>query len=112
MTTRTRTFRNDTKVNQIFYDSQNNPIALKPGQEHVEDLTQAISLTDLLERERERRAMENDVVESRRAKRTIAQIKLVKSVEELDKFKEGEKNHDVLDEILIKEKELLDDNRG
>jgi hypothetical protein len=112
MTTRTRTFKNEAKVNQVFYDSQNNPIQLKPGQEFVEDLSQAISLNDLLERERERRVMENDVTESRRAKRLIAQVKLTKSVEELDKLKDGEKNHDVLDAILIKEKELLDDNRG
>ena len=108
MMTKTRVFKNDTKIKQVFYDRHNNPHELMPGETFVEDLSGVVDLNALINREKERRALEANVDEARRVKRALALISATKKVEDLDKFKDGEKNQDVLDAILLKEKELLD----
>lgn len=108
MPTRTRVFKNDTKITQVFYDRHNNPHEVRPGETFIEDLSSVVDLNALINREKERRALEANVDEARRVKRALALISATKKVEDLDKFKDGEKNQDVLDTILLKEKELLD----
>jgi tRNA A37 N6-isopentenylltransferase MiaA len=80
---------------------------VKPGETFVEDLSGVVDLNELIKKDRERRALQTNVDEARRVKRALALINATKKVEDLDKFKDGEKNQDVLDAILQKEKELL-----
>lgn len=102
-----RIFKNETKVIQVFYDRNRNPIELKPGETYVEDLSGLIDLNELIRKERERRILEADVEEGKRVRRLLAQVRVSKSIEELEKLKEGETNQDVLDAILLREKELI-----
>jgi hypothetical protein len=106
-----RVFKNESKVTQVYYDRFNNPVELKPGETFTEDLSNVINVGDLVKREMDRRALADDVDESRRVRRKMALIRSTKRIEELDKFKDGEKNQDLLDAILLKEKELLDGDR-
>ncbi len=108
MAMKTRVFKNNTKITQVYYDRHNNPHEVKPGETFVEDLSNVVDLNELLNREKERRALQANVDEARRVKRVLALINATKKVEDLDKFKDGESNQDVLDAILLKEKELLD----
>lgn len=108
MTTKTRVFKNDTKITQVYYDRHHNPHEVKPGGTFVEDLSGVVDLNVLINKEKERLALQTNVDEARRVKRALALISATKKAEDLDKFKNGEKNQDVLDAILLKEKELLD----
>jgi hypothetical protein len=107
-----RVFKNESKVTQVFYDRLNNPVELKPGETFTEDLSKVINVGDLIKREVDRRALENDVDETRRVRRKMALVRSTRRLEDLDKLKDGEKNRDVLDAILLKEKELLDGDRS
>jgi FkbM family methyltransferase len=106
-TAKMRVFKNETKITQLFYDRHHNPHEVKPGETFVEDLSGVVDLNELIKKDRERRALQTNVDEARRVKRALALINATKKVEDLDKFKDGEKNQDVLDAILQKEKELL-----
>jgi len=111
---RVRVFKNDTKVTQVYYDRFSNPRELKPGESFTEDLSKVINVGDLVKQEIDRRALTDDVDETRRLKRKMALIRSTRRVEELDKLKDGEKNQDCLDAILLRQKELLngDTRRG
>lgn len=108
MPTKMRVFKNDTKITQVYYDRHNNPHEVKPGATFVEDLSGVLDVNVLINQEKGRRALQANVDEARRVKRALALINATKNVEDLDKFKDGESNQDVLDAILLKEKELLD----
>jgi FkbM family methyltransferase len=107
-TAKMRVFKNETKITQVFYDRHHNPHEVKPGATFVEDLSGVVDLNELIKKDKDRRALQDNVDEARRVKRALALINATKKVEDLDKFKDGEKNQDVLDAILLKEKELLD----
>jgi len=81
---------------------------VRPGETFVENLSDAIDLNELLKKDRDRRVLQANVDEARRVKRVLALISATRKVEDLDRFKDGEINEDVLDAILLKEKELLD----
>lgn len=102
-----RVFKNDTNIIQVYYNRQREPIELKPGETYVEDLSGVIDVNELIQKEKERRAIELDVEEAKRVRRLLAQIRVTKSIEDLEKLKEGETNQDVLDAILLREKELI-----
>jgi hypothetical protein len=102
-----RIFKNETKITQVYYNRARDPIELKPGETYVEDLRGVIDVNELIRRERDRRAIEMDVDEAKRVKRLLAQIRVTRSLEELEKIKSGESNQDVIDAILVREKELL-----
>ncbi len=108
MATKTRTFKNDTRVTQVVYDRHQDPHEVKPGETFVEDLSGVIDVNALIKKEKDRAALQTDVDEARRVKRVLALVSATKKVEDLDKFKDGESNQEVLDAILLKEKELLD----
>lgn len=112
MTTKTRVFKNETKVPQIFYDRHFNPIHLKPGETFTEDMSGMINVNDLIDKEKERAKLAADVDEGKRIRRKLAQIKVATSIEDLDKFGQGETNQDVLDAILLREKEMLNVENG
>jgi hypothetical protein len=107
MTAKTRVFKNDTKITQVYYDRHNNPHEVRPGGTFVEDLSGVVDLNALINKEKDRLALQANVDEARRVKRALALISSTKKVEDLDKFKDGEKNQEVFDAILLKEKELL-----
>lgn len=102
-----RVFKNDTNIIQVYYNRQREPVELKPGETYVEDLSGVIDVNELIQKEKERRAIELDVEEAKRVRRLLAQIRVTKSIEDLEKLKEGETNQDVLDAILLREKELI-----
>jgi hypothetical protein len=108
MATKTRVFKNETKVPQVYYNKLGDPVTVLPGKTYTEDLSNMVSLNDLLNRERERIRLQNDVDESKRVKKALALIRVAKTVEDLEKFKDDETNPEVLDAILLKEKELSD----
>jgi len=108
MATKTRVFKNETKVPQVFYNKFGDPVTVFPGKTYVEDVSNMVSLNDLLNRERERIRTQNDVDESKRVKKALALIRVAKAVEDLEKFRDGETNPEVLDAILLKEKEFSD----
>ena len=112
MATKTRTFKNDAKITQVFYDRHLNPIQLKPGESYVEDMSGTISVKELIDKEKERARLAADVDEGKRIRRKLAQIKVAAGLEDLDKLRDGEKNQDVLDAILLKEKEMLNVENG
>jgi hypothetical protein len=112
MATKTRVFKNDTKITQVFYDRHFNPIQLKPGETYVEDMSGTISVKDLIDKEKERARLAADVDEGKRIRRKLAQVKVAAGLEDLDKLNDGETNQDVLDAILLKEKEMLNVENG
>jgi len=106
-----RIFKNDTKITQVYYNRARDPIELKPGETYVEDLSDAIDVNELIKKEKERRMLETDVDEAKRVKRLLAQIRVTRSLEELEKMKSGESNQDLIDAILVREKELLSNGK-
>ena len=109
MAAKTRTIKNATKVNQVYYDRHRNPITLKPGESFTEDLSGVIDVNALVRQEEDRRRLEVDVDEAKRVRKALALVRVSKSAEDLDKLRTDEKNPDVLDAILVREKEILDD---
>jgi len=107
MTTRTRVFKNETKVPQIFYDRHFNPIYLKPGQSYTEDMSGILDVRALIDKERERARLADDVDEGKRIRRKLAQVKVATSLDDLDRLGQEEANQDVLDAIMTKEREFL-----
>lgn len=105
---KTKVFRNDTKVIQLYYDRFRNPHEVSPGGTYVENLDEVIDVNALVKKEIDRRKMETDVTEMKRIRRTLGLVRMAKKVEDLEKMKENEMNPDVLDAILVREKELLD----
>ena len=112
MVTKTRVFRNDTKITQVFYDRHFNPIQLKPGEAFTEDMSGTINVRELIDKEKERAKLAADVDEGKRIRRKLAQIRVASSLEDLDKLGQGETNQDVLDAILLREKEMLNVENG
>ena len=112
MVTKTRVFRNDTKITQVFYDRHFNPIQLRPGQTFTEDMSGTINVRELIDKEKERAKLAADVDEGKRIRRKLAQIRVASSLEDLDKLGQGETNQDVLDAILLREKEMLNVENG
>jgi hypothetical protein len=112
MATKTRVFKNETKIMQIFYDRHFNPIHLKPGETFIEDMGGAVTVKELLDKEKERAKLAADVDEGKRIRRKLAQVRVAASIEDLDKLKDGETNQDVIDAILLKEKEMLNVENG
>jgi len=106
-----RIFKNETKITQVYYNRSRDPIELKPGETYVEDLSDAIDVNELIKKEKERRMLETDVDEAKRVKRLLAQIRVTRSLEELEKMKSGESNQDLIDAILVREKELLSNGK-
>ena len=112
MVMKTRIFRNDTKIEQVFYDRYFNPVQLKPGETFTEDMSGTINVKDLIDKEKERTKLAADVDEGKRIRKKLAQIRVASSLEDLDKLGQGETNHDVLDAILLREKEMLNVENG
>jgi hypothetical protein len=110
MTTKTRVFKNDTKITQVFYSRHLDPIQLKPGETFTEDMSGMINVRELIDKEKERAKLAADVDEGKRIRRKLVQVKVATSIEDLDKLGQGETNQDVLDAILVREKEILDGN--
>jgi hypothetical protein len=93
-------YENKTKVLQVYYDRNMDPtIRLMPGERHVEAISGNLD-TELSK-------LSADVDEAKRVRKQLAVIRVSKSIEELDKFKEGEWNEEVLNGILSKRKDLL-----
>jgi hypothetical protein len=107
-----RIFKNETKIPQVYYDIRMNPVVVKPGTEYVEDLTGVIDSVALVNAELERRKNQGNVDVMKHVRKTLALIRLTKNVDELEKFRNGETNQEILDGILLKEKELLNGNDG
>jgi len=112
MTTKTRVFKNETKVPQIFYDRHFNPIHLKPGQSYTEDMSGVLDVRELIDKEKERIKLMADVDEGKRIRRKLAQVRVASGLEDLDKLGQEETNQDVLDAILLREKEILNVKNG
>lgn len=103
-----RIFENNTKVTQIFYDKFMNPIVLKPGQRHEEDMSEVINHEEMRKKEIERFKLEGEVEESKRVKSTLAVIRVSKNIEDLERLRKKETNTELITAILKKQKELLD----
>jgi hypothetical protein len=112
MATKTRVFKNETKVAQVFYDRHLNPTRLMPGEAFTEDMGGAINVKELIDKEKERARLAADVEEGKRIRRKLAQVKVAASIEDLDKLGQGETSQDVLDAILLREKEMLNVENG
>jgi len=110
MATKTRVFKNETKITQVFYDRHFNPIQLKAGESYVEDMSGILDVRALINKEKERARLLADVDEGKKIRRKLAQVRVASSLEDLDKLGQEETNQDVLDAILVKEKEMLNGN--
>ncbi len=102
-----RVYKNNTKVTQVIYDSKMTAVTVKPEETFVEDLSNEIDTNALVKREKEIRALKDDVQETRRVKKALALIRVAKTVEDLDKLLEGEQNPEVCEAALTKQKEIL-----
>ena len=103
----TKTYKNDTKIDQLYYNSVREPILLRPGQSYTEDTSSRIDVAALVGKEIERDRVNQDVDEARRIKVVMAAISATKSLEELDKYEKGEMSPVVIDAITEKKKALL-----
>ena len=103
----TRTYKNETKIDQVIYNSTMQPILVRPGQTYTEDTSSRIDLAALVGRELERDRVNQDVDEARRVKIALAAISTTKTLEELNKYEKEEMNPAVIDIITEKKKELL-----
>ncbi len=106
---KTKVYKNETKIPQVYYDRHRNPIYLRPGESYTEDVTDLIDVNALVAGEVARRRAESDLEEGRRVKRALAMVRTSKTIEELDRLRADEKNPDVIEAIQIREKELSDD---
>lgn len=102
-----RVYKNTTKKLQVIYDRYGNAIEVKPGQTFIEDMTDVIDIQDLLKKEQDRRATQNDADQMKEIKKKLDLVKAAKTTEELQPLKKDETNMDVIDAIMLREQELL-----
>lgn len=112
MAEKKRIFKNTSKIPQVYYNRYGDPITLKPGETFVEDLGGVIDVASLITQDQARKQTMDDVEEMKRVKRSLALTRVAKTQEALDKLREDETNQDILDVILYREKELLDESGG
>ena len=108
----TRTFKNETKIDQVYYDSAMNPHLVRPGESYTEDLKNQINVRALAAQEMERQRVNEDVDEAKRVKIAVAAVKATTILEELEKYEKVEKNPIVIETITEKKKELLAAMKG
>ena len=96
---KTRVFKNDTKILQVVYDHMGNPHEVKPGQTYTEDLSGCVNAGELVREELARRDLATNTEEAARVKRVMGSIRYAKTIEDLEKLKEDEKNPLVLEAL-------------
>ena len=112
MEQKSRVFKNETKIDQVFYDFNGNPILVKPGKTFSEDTRGRVDVMTLIRREEERIHVDMAADEVKRVRRVVAMIKTTKTLEDLEKFEAGETNVDVITAITERKKELINDSNN